>query len=92
MLIVDAPQHEELDRMHHEFVAQRRAMAKASFQRAIARGEMRDDIDLDFAADMLAAPLFYRHLVLRQPLTKAYVKKAVDEFVARYCVPSLQDA
>jgi hypothetical protein len=53
---------------------------------------MRDVSDLDFAADMLAAPLFYRHLVLRQPVTKPYVKKAVDEFVARYEEQSLQRA
>jgi AcrR family transcriptional regulator len=83
---VDALQNEELAQMHEEFVAERRHATRAQLERAIERGELRDDTDLDFALDTIAAPLFYRHLVSRAPITRPYIDKIVDEFIARYGV------
>ena len=56
------------------------------FERAIARGEMRADTDLEFATDQLGAPLFYRHLLLHEDVDDTYVAKVVTDFVARYGV------
>ena len=81
---VDALQNDELAQMHEEFVGERRNATRAQLLRAIERGELRDDTDLDFALDTIAAPLFYRHLVSRAAITSAYVDKIVDEFIARY--------
>jgi AcrR family transcriptional regulator len=83
---VDATQNDELAQLHSEFVAHRRAATRDQLRRAIDRGELRADTDLDFALDSLAAPLFYRHLVNRGPITAAYVDKIVDEFLARHGV------
>jgi AcrR family transcriptional regulator len=87
---VDATQNDELARLHSEFVAHRRAATRQQLRRAIDRGELRADTDLEFALDSLAAPLFYRHLVNRGPITSAYVDRIIDEFLARYGV--LQEA
>ncbi len=84
MLVFDAVQNDELGQMHAEFVQARREGTFDAFRRAIARGELRDDVDFDLAADMLSAPLFYRHLVMRRPVDDAYLDEIVDGFVARY--------
>lgn len=84
MLMVDSQQSDELEQMHAAFVAKRRATTREQLKRAIARGELRDDVDLDLAMDTLVAPLFYRHLVANKPVSEAYVRGVVEDFLARY--------
>jgi AcrR family transcriptional regulator len=86
MLVVDAMQHDDLGRMYTDFVRARRQGSFDAFQRAIDRGELQPDVDFEFAADAIAAPLFYRHLVLRSRVDDAYVDHVVDDFIARYGV------
>jgi AcrR family transcriptional regulator len=86
MLVVDAIQNEELARMHTEFVAHRRAATREQLRRAITRGELQPDIDLERAMDSLAGPIFYRHLVSRKPVDDEYIDAHVDDFIARYGV------
>ena len=86
MLVVDAVQHEDLARMHTDFVRERRQGTFDAFRRAIDRGELQPDIDFEFAADAIGAPLFYRHLVLRDAVDDAYIERVVDSFLARYGV------
>jgi AcrR family transcriptional regulator len=90
MLIFDAMRNDELARMHKELVQRRRAVTKAMFQRAIERGELQPDLDLEFACDALGAPIFYRHLMMHETVSDRYIEKVIDGFVARYGV--LQDA
>jgi len=83
-LLFDAANHEGLAQFHRTLVTTRRAQVVAMFRRAIARGEMRDDVDLEFATDQLTAPLFYRHLLMRVEVDEAYVERVVAEFLERY--------
>jgi AcrR family transcriptional regulator len=86
MLVTDAVRNEELAQMHTEFVRRRRQGSFDAFRRAIARGELRPDVDLDIAADTLAAPLFYRHMVLHDQVDDAYVEAIVEHFLRSYGV------
>ncbi len=84
MLLFDAAQNEELARMHTDLVHRRRAATMALLERAIERGELQPDVDLEFACDAIGAPIFYRHLVMHERVSDAYIEKIVDGFVARY--------
>ena len=86
MLVVDSARDEELAATHRELVRERRESTLSTFRRAIARGELAPDTDLDFAADFLHSPVFYRHLVLHERVTDEYIARVVDGFVARYGV------
>jgi AcrR family transcriptional regulator len=90
MLVFDASHNEELARMHKGLVERRRERTKAMFRRAIDRGELQPDLDLEFACDALGAPIFYRDLMMHERVSDRYIEKVIDGFVARYGV--LQDA
>jgi AcrR family transcriptional regulator len=51
----------------------RRKMALGIFQEAVRRGELRPDIDLEAAIDLLYAPMYYRLQMGIAPLTDAYI-------------------
>ena len=44
-------------------VAPRRAVMRTVLERAVARGELRGDVDLELVTDMLVGPAFYRILI-----------------------------
>ena len=89
MLVTDALQNDDLASMHAGLVATRRAHTLEMLQAAAARGELRDDIDLEFATDQIGAPVFYRHLLMHEKVTDAYIDQVVDAFVDRYCVAEI---
>lgn len=86
MLVVDSSRSEDLAATHRELVQERREAMFAILRRAIARGELQPDADLEFAADTLGAPVFYRHLLMHERVTDAYIARVVDGFVARFGV------
>ena len=86
MLVLDSSRNEELGATHRDLMRQRREAVIAIFRRAIERGEMRADADLDFAVDQVVAPVSYRYLVMGERVTDAYIGSVVDAFVARYGV------
>jgi AcrR family transcriptional regulator len=61
---------------YENLVAPRRAQMRAILQRAVARGEIRDDVDVDLIIDLFAGPVVYRLLLTRGDLTQL---PAVDE-------------
>jgi AcrR family transcriptional regulator len=87
-LLFDAVANDDLARMHATLVAGRRERLQQMLRSAIEHGELRRDIDLEFACDQLSAPLFYRHLLLHAGIDDAYIDKVVAEFLARYGVRS----
>ena len=89
MLVMDASRSDELAGIHRELVTNRRQHSAAILERAIERGELRPDVDLDFAVDQIGAPLFYRHLLMHDRITDAYIEQVAHDFVARYGVPSM---
>jgi AcrR family transcriptional regulator len=56
----------------------RRKMALAVFQKAISRGELRSDIDLEATIDLLYAPMYYRLQMRTGPLSDAYIDEIFD--------------
>jgi len=84
MLVVDSVRHPELAEMHMEFVRGRRQGTFEALRRAIDRGELRAGIDVEFFADQLGGPLFYRYLVLHDRVDDAYIDRVVDGVIARY--------
>ena len=83
-MVPDSVRNPELGQVHEQFVRHRRAGTIAALDRAIARGELRADVDVEVAADVLAGPIFYRHLVSHMPLDDTYVDAIIDAFVAAY--------
>jgi AcrR family transcriptional regulator len=47
-------------------------------------GELRDDIDVNNAAALLAGPLFFRRVVLDEPVTPTFVDHVVDGFIGAH--------
>jgi AcrR family transcriptional regulator len=84
MIVADGVRNPELGRVHEEFVQQRRVRIIDAFDRAIARGDMRPDIDKDVAADFVTGPVFYRHLVSHMPIDEAYITEVLDAFLRAY--------
>ncbi len=60
------------------FLSQRRATVKTIWQRGVARGEFRDDVDAEVAMDMIFAPIVYRLLAGHAPLVKSLADGLVD--------------
>jgi AcrR family transcriptional regulator len=87
-LLFDAARHAEFAELHRTLVSTRRDAVKAMLRRGVERGEMRDDVDLEFATDQLSAPLFYRNLLLGADLDDAYVDAVIADFLERYGVPA----
>ena len=84
MMVADGLRNPELGKVHEEYVHYRRAGTLTVFERAIARGELRGDMDLQVAADVLTGPVFYRHLVSHMPIDDAYGEQVIAAFLRAY--------
>jgi len=69
------------------FLTGRRAALRAVFERAITRGDLRRDLDVGFALDVLAGPLFYRLLITGGPIDEG-LAQAVVELILRGLSPT----
>jgi AcrR family transcriptional regulator len=82
-LISDLGVDLELARGFRERVLARRVGAvRALLQRGIERGELRRDLDLEIAVDLLLGPIYYRLLISGEPLTSAFVHRVVRAVIA----------
>ncbi len=73
-----------LQAVHDEFLQHRRAGAKLVFARAIERGELRPDIDLEMATDVLTGPIMLRHLMTHMPIDRAFLDELLATFLRTY--------
>lgn len=73
--------------LHKAFIAERRAPSRAAIEAGITRGELPADLDVDGLIDRIAGPVFYRQLVVQQPMAAAEVGRLVDD-VLRGRLPS----
>jgi hypothetical protein len=55
------------------FLKPRRQEAYATLRRGIARGELREDVDLDLLLDSLYGPIYMRFLIRHDNLTPDFV-------------------
>ena len=60
------------------FFAHRRARGAATLEKGIATGELRPDLDIDDALDVLYGPLWLRLLVGHRPLSQAAADHLLD--------------
>jgi AcrR family transcriptional regulator len=75
-------QKPELARAVRErFLAGRRAALAVVLQRGVERGDLRPDLDVELALDILGGPLFYRLLVTGGPLDEALAEGVADLIV-----------
>mgnify|MGYP006212234853 CR=1 FL=1 len=55
----------------------------AALERAVERGELRDDLDYELALDFLGGPLFYRLLITGGPLDEGLSRGQHDRLRVR---------
>jgi AcrR family transcriptional regulator len=60
------------------FLAGRRAALRVVLERGVGRGELRRDLDLELALDVLGGPLFYRLLITGGPIDERLASGVVD--------------
>ena len=85
--LMDAAQRDpELGRLVRAHTDQRRRFATTVIERAVARGDLPSDVDVDLLVTLLAGPLVYTKLVRRQRVTDELVAAVVDTVLARYSV------
>ena len=68
------------------FLARRRAALTVVLDRAVARGELRPDLDVELALDVLGGPLFYRLLITGGAIDDA-LAEGVAELILRGFAP-----
>jgi AcrR family transcriptional regulator len=82
-LVGAMPQRPELARAIRDgFLAQRRAALRAVLDRGVARGDLRADLDVELALDVLGGALFYRLLVTGGPID-GRLAEGVAELILR---------
>jgi AcrR family transcriptional regulator len=74
------PEFAELYREH--FVTPRRDATRPLLLRAIDRGEIAPDTDLDVTLDLLYGPIYHRLLHGHAPLNDRFVRQVVDTVIA----------
>jgi AcrR family transcriptional regulator len=90
--LMDAAQRDpELGRLVRAQTDQRRRFATTLIERAVARGDLPADVDVDLLVTLLAGPLVYTKLVRRQRVTDELVAAVVDTVLARYMVRTPTD-
>lgn len=69
------------------FLASRRAALAHVLRRGIERGDLRSDLDLEFALDVFGGPLFYRLLITGGPINEQ-LAEAVADLILRGFAPA----
>ena len=82
--IAEAMRNPELAALHAKFTERRRAVSTTLIERAISRGDLPKTTDPAAMADDLAAPVFFRALILHQPIEKTWIESHVDRWIEIY--------
>lgn len=56
----------------------RRQISRTIIERGITKGQLKEEIDIEFYIDCLYAPIFYRLLITKDTIDEAYVHQVVD--------------
>jgi AcrR family transcriptional regulator len=65
-----------------QVLARRVSAITGLLARGIEGGELRPDLDLELAVDLLLGPIYYRVLMSGEPLTSGFVERLVDAVMA----------
>lgn len=86
--LVGAADHDDdLDRALRTFNTQRRSEAIELLQRAVARGEIEEGVDLEGALERFIAPLFFRRLMTGLPVDDDLVERQLQAICAELGAP-----
>lgn len=77
-VIAEAAVNPEMDEAFTRHVCDRRERVLEAIRRGMRRGEMRDDVDPVFVADLLGGPIFLRVLMIKAPIDDTLVTDTVD--------------
>lgn len=77
-LLAEACINHEMKALLGEYVTRRRASSAVVIERAIARGELPENVDSDLILDLLSGMLFYRTFFAGRAVDAASVGAAVD--------------
>jgi AcrR family transcriptional regulator len=81
-LVSEMAQRPELAQAVRErFLASRRAALAEVLRRGVERGDLRADLDVELALDVLGGPLFYRLLITGGPLDEQLAEGVADLIV-----------
>jgi hypothetical protein len=78
-MVAAAPTNPDVQEALRRFSASRRTRTAEVLRRAVVRGEVRADLDVEVVADVLAGPVVYRHLITGKPLTPKVLAAIVDQ-------------
>lgn len=70
-------------RLRADYLSQQRERDRLPLERAIQRGQLPADLDLDIAVDQLIGPVYYRVLVTGEPVTREFTDHLVDQFLGQ---------
>jgi AcrR family transcriptional regulator len=78
-LVAEAQADEEFAAVYRtHFVEQRRVPLRLAFQRAIARGEVPAELDVEAAIDLIYGPIYHRALHTHAPLSENFATIVVE--------------
>ena len=77
-LVVEAGNDPELEAQLRAFVADRRNPARAAFQRAVARGELPTDTDVELSIDLITGAVMNRLVFTGAVVDDAYLRRVID--------------
>jgi AcrR family transcriptional regulator len=69
-------------RFQADVIARQRERDRAPFLRAIERGALAADTDIDLAVDQLVGPVYYRALITRQGVPPEFTDALVDRYLS----------
>jgi len=77
--VMDAARRDpELGVLLADYTERRRRSLRIVLRRALDRGDLPPDTDVEYVTTALTAPLFYTKIVLQQPVTRALVERVTD--------------
>jgi AcrR family transcriptional regulator len=84
-LIAEGQSDPELaEALRSRWLSVRRAEARKILELGIERGELREDLDLEVAVDVLYGPIYYRMLVGHAPLEEDFANALADHVFAGF--------
>jgi AcrR family transcriptional regulator len=76
------------ERFRRDFIGPKVAIGRTVYERARARGEIRDDLDLDLVAPCLAGMVLHRILLLGEHPTPELITELIDQIILPACRPT----
>lgn len=74
-----------------QLIEPRRVMQRAILERAVARGEIPPERDLDSLSNVMPALVFHRQMVLGEPVDQAFLSNLIDQILLPLATAAVPD-